>query len=462
MHRLRLCRSRLCRFRLCLHFACLVATLALLTSAPPAAAEGVHAFVGAEILPISADPVADGILLVRGGEIVAVGARDEVEVPADATVHDVSGRVILPGLVDTHSHIGGPFAADGSEPIQPGVRSLDGIDVRDPGFQRARAGGITTVNLMPGSGHLMSGQTTYVKLRKASTIDDFLVLDEDGEPLGGMKMANGTNSRRDPPFPGTRAKSAALVREQFVAAEEYRRKMQSDDPGARPERDLAMEALVEILDGERVVHHHTHRHDDVMTVLRLSEEFGFDVVLHHVSDAWKVADEIAEAEVPVSLIVVDSPGGKLEARHVSLESGAALERAGVPVVGFHTDDWITDSRVFLRSGALAVRAGMSREAALRALTLAGAEMLRLEDRVGSLEPGKDADFVILSGDPFSVYTRVLETWVEGEKLFDRGDPEDRLYAVGGWGAGSPREAHIACFDHLGGHDGGHDGRGVSR
>lgn len=447
-------RYRLQRYR---HFP-LALALAFLLVAPPASAdEELRAFVGAEILPVSSDPVADGVLLIRGGEIVAVGARGEVEVPEDATVHDVAGKVILPGLVDTHSHIGGPFAADGSEPIQPGVRSLDGIDVRDPGFQRARAGGITTLNLMPGSGHLMSGQTTYAKLRRASTIDDFLLF-EDGEPLGGMKMANGTNSRRDPPFPGTRAKSAALVREQLIAAEEYRRKMGSDDPAARPARDLAMEALVEILDGERVVHHHTHRHDDVMTVLRLRREFGFDVVLHHVSDAWKVADEIAEAGVPVSLIVVDSPGGKLEARHVSLESGAALEQAGVEVVGFHTDDWITDSRVFLRSGALAVRAGMSREAALRGLTLAGAEMLRLEDRLGSLEPGKDADFVILSGDPFSVYTEVLETWVEGEKLFDRSDPEDRLYAVGGWGAGSPRDVHIACFDHAE----GHDGREVSR
>jgi imidazolonepropionase-like amidohydrolase len=142
---------------------------------------------------------------------------------------------------------------------------------------------------------------------------------------------------------------------------------------------------------------------------------------------------------------VDSPGGKLEARDLSWGTGAALERAGVKVA-LHTDDWITDSRLFLRSAALAVRAGMSREGALRALTLAGAEMLDLGARVGSLEPGKDADFAILSGDPLSVYTQVLETWVEGEKVFDLDDPKDRLIALGGYGAGEPRVQDVDCFE----------------
>jgi imidazolonepropionase-like amidohydrolase len=213
-----------------------------------------------------------------------------------------------------------------------------------------------------------------------------------------------------------------------------------------------MEALLEVLDGARIVHHHTHRHDDVMTVLRLRDEFGFRVVLHHVSDAAKVAREIAAAGVPVSLILVDSPGGKLEARDLRLDNAAALERAGAKVA-LHSDDWITDSRLFLRMAALAVRAGMSRPGALRAVTLAGAEMLDLGERVGSLEPGKDADFVVLSGDPLSVYTRVVETWVEGEKVFDRAREPDRLWAEGGWGAGEPRPGHIACFD---------DGRGEGR
>jgi imidazolonepropionase-like amidohydrolase len=145
------------------------------------------------------------------------------------------------------------------------------------------------------------------------------------------------------------------------------------------------------------------------------------------------------------VIVIDSPGGKLEARDCRFETGGILEKAGVNVA-FHTDDYITDSRVFRRSAALAVRAGMSRAGALRALTLAGAEMLGLQDRVGSLKPGKDADFAILEGDPLSVYCKTLETYVDGRKVFDRSVESDRLYAVGGYGAGTPYAPYMCCMD----------------
>jgi imidazolonepropionase-like amidohydrolase len=181
-----------------------------------------------------------------------------------------------------------------------------------------------------------------------------------------------------------------------------------------------------------------------MTVLRLSEEFGFDVVLHHVSEGWKVADEIAKAKVPCSVILVDSPGGKLEALNLKFETGKILEDAGVRVA-FHTDDYITDSRYFFRMAAMAVRAGMSRKGALESLTIAGAEILALDDRIGSLTPGKDADFIILDGDPFSIYSKVQETWVEGQKAFDRADPKDLLYAVGGFGAGRDQAPYFCCF-----------------
>jgi imidazolonepropionase-like amidohydrolase len=412
--------------------------------AEPQAAGSPTAIVGARILTITGGELAEGTLVASGGVIVAVGPAGEVEVPADATVVDGAGLVLMPGLVDTHSHVGGGWAADSSAPIQPGVSVYDAIDVRDPGFQRAQAGGVTVANVMPGSGHLMSGQTAYLKLRDANAIDGWVVRDADGEPMGGMKMANGTNSRRDPPFPGTRGKSAALVRAAFLEALAYRAKLEEagEDDSKRPERDLDKEALLEVLDGKRIVHHHTHRHDDILTVLRLRDEFGFRVVLHHVSDAPKVADEIAAAGVGSSLILVDSPGGKLEARDVGFEAGGVLERAGA-AVAFHTDDWITDSRLFLRTAALAVRAGMSREGALRALTIVPAGMLDLEDRVGSLEVGKDADLVLLDGDPLSVYTKVLGTWVDGTRVFDRANERDRLWAVGGLGAGQPR-AYVAC------------------
>jgi imidazolonepropionase-like amidohydrolase len=416
----------------------LCGTLLVLASATGASAE-TRAFINARIIPIAGAPIEKGTLVVTDGKIVAVGASGAVKVPGGATTVDLAGKTVMPGLVDSHSHIGSPAGGDSSAPIQPDVRVLDAIDVRAMSIRRAQAGGITTANVMPGSGHLLSGQTLYLKLRKGNTIDDLEIRLPDGRIAGGLKMANGTNSIRTNgtgPFPGTRAKSAALVREQFVKAVEYRDKVRkaNGDASKMPTRDLAMEALVEVLDGKRTVHFHTHRHDDIVTVIRLSQEFGFKPVLHHVSEGWKVADEIAKAGLFASVIVIDSPGGKQEALDNRMSTAAVLDKAGV-VVGFHTDDYITDSRLFLRSAGLAVRAGLSRDKALYAMTMAGARMLGLDSRVGSLESGKDADFIVLSGDPLSVYTHVEQTWVEGKKVFDRSVPEDRQVATGGYGMG---------------------------
>jgi imidazolonepropionase-like amidohydrolase len=424
-----------------------VIVLLLAGTAPTAAQEKPQAFVGARIVPVAGVEIPDGVLIVHRGKIVQVGSRAAASVPPGAEQHDVTGKVILPGLVDTHSHIGGGAGGDSSGPIQPDVSVFDSINPRDTGLQRAQAGGITTVNVMPGSGHLLSGQTVYLKLRDATTMEGLVIRDVDGRIAGGMKMANGTNSIRSAPFPGTRSKSAALVRAQLVKAQEYRDKVRraNGDKEKLPARDLAMEALVEVLDRKRTVHFHTHRHDDILTVLRLAREFGFKVVLQHVTEGWKVAEEIAKAGAPASIIVIDSPGGKLEAINLSYGNGAALEKAGV-LVGFHTDDYITDSRLLLRSAAFAVRGGMSREKALYGLTMAGARMLGLERQVGSLEPGKDADFLVLSGDPLSVYTHVLETYVEGLRVFDRANPQDHLWAVGGYGATKDQVAHTDCFD----------------
>ena len=406
---------------------------------------------------------ASGRLVVRDGKVVGAGPADSTPIPAGATVIDGSGKYVMPGLVDTHSHVGGIGGADNSAPIQPDVRIYDSLNIRDSGFRRTVAGGLTTINVMPGSGHLLSGQTVYLKMRPAAKIEDMAYHFADGSVMGGMKMANGTNSIRETPsFPGTRGKSAALVREQYVKAQEYiakrarAEKPDKDgkiDPDKEPARDLAMEGLGDVLSGKRIVQHHTHRADDILTVLRIAQEFKYRVVLHHVSEAWKIAAEIAAADTgwsskgirgtPCSVILIDSPGGKLEAVDCRWETGAVLEKAGV-TVAFHTDDWITDSRLFLRSAAFAVRGGMSRAGALRAMTINGAKMLDLEKRVGSLEAGKDADFIILSGDPLSVYTKVEQTWVDGKKVYDRSDPKDRLYATGGYGAGHDQSPYLCC------------------
>lgn len=411
-----------------------ILSIILLAAINATAQKEATALINAKVFPVNAEPIENGALVIQNGKIIFVGKADELKGRFENII-DVSGKVILPGLVDTHSHIGEGDGGDRSSTTHPDVRILDAIDPNSDTFKKAIAGGITTVNVMPGSGHLMSGQTVYLKLRKDSKVIEDMLFCEDplNDICGGLKMANGTNSLREPPFTGTRGKSAAVIRQLFIKAVEYKSQIDraAGDPEKMPARNIEMETLLEVLDGRRIVQHHTHRADDIITVIRLSKEFGFKVVLHHVSEGWKVAEEIAEANIPCSIIMIDSPGGKLEAVNLIYKTGAVLEEAGVDVA-YHTDDGITDSRFFLRSAAFGVRAGMSYNKSIEALTLAGARMLGLENRVGSLEKGKDADFIILSDDPLSLYTRVEQTWVEGEKVFDINDPESRKYSLGGY------------------------------
>ena len=409
--------------------------------------ENVLVVQGARILPITTPPIAQGVLVIKGGKIVAVGEAGKVQIPAGARIQDATGKVIMPGIVDSHSHIGidgNPTVSDsqdaneGSSPVQPGLRALDAIDPADPNIRMATSGGITTANIMPGSGNVMGGQTAYVKLR-GTTMEQMLI----PGTLGGMKMANGTNPKgygTRGQAPMTRMEEAALARGIFVKAQQYKDKWDAyakavaakDKNAKEPDHDLGLDAVVQVLNGKRIVHYHTHRADDVMTVLRLSDEFHYRVVVHHGTESCEVADELAKRHIGVSFTMIDSPGGKPETINFSISCPARLEKAGVKVA-FNTDDPITNSRLLLRSAALGVRGGMSEDAALKGLTIYPAEMLDLESRVGSLEVGKDADFIVLSGAPLSVYTHVIETWIEGEKVFDRNNPADLRYATGGFG-----------------------------
>ena len=416
---------------------------------------GLVAFRGARLLTAEGPAIDDGVLVIKGSKIVAVGASNEVEVPNDARVVDVKGKVIIPGLVDTHSHIGiysrpdvqaNSDGNEGSGAVQSGLRALDAINPDDPGIRMAMAGGVTTVNIMPGSGNVIGGQTLYVKLR-GQTVEQMKV-EADGV-LGGLKMANGENPKRfnfdrTKSPPSTRMKLAAMQREEFVKAREYQKKWadfnkkaKEDNKAQAPERDVRLEPLVEVLERKRTVHFHSHRADDLITAMRLAREFGFELVIQHGTEGYRVLDELLKDKIPVSLTLIDSPGGKLEVSGLLEENAAILDRAGVKVA-INTDDSVTESRFFLRTGSIAVRGGMSEDAALRALSLHGAQMLHLDHRLGSLKVGKDADFVVLSGAPFSVYTRVLQTYIDGVKMFDHTSPRDLGYQVGGFALADAR------------------------
>lgn len=419
-------------------------SLALLSMAAPPIV-----LTGATVHPVDGPTIPKGVVVVRDGKIVAVGAVGTVAIPKDADIRDLTGLTLIPGLVDTHSHLGlfsrpgvsaNSDGNEGSGPIQPALRALDAVSPDDPGIRMALSGGLTTANIMPGSGNAIGGQTVYVKMR-GGTIEAMRV--EGNGVLGGLKMANGENPKNfnfgsRKAAPGTRMKIFALQRETFLKARDYqalwarhREALAKDPKAAPPDRDLGMEPLVEVLERKRTVHFHCHRADDLMSALRLAKEFGFDLVLQHASEGYKILPELKAANASVSLTVVDSPGGKAEVAGLIEENAAALAEAGVRVA-INTDDPVTESRFLLRTGSIVVRGGMSEQRALESLTINPARMLKLDHRVGSIKPGLDADLVVLSGSPFSVYSQVLETWIDGEVRFRRNKPDDARYQTGGF------------------------------
>jgi imidazolonepropionase-like amidohydrolase len=430
--------------------------------------------VGATVHPVTGPAIEDGVVLVDGETIVAVGPRAEVEIPQDADVHDISGKHLTPGLIDLHSHIGGGRLHESLAPVQAGVSAVDAIDPSHASLERARAGGITTVHVMPGSGKLLGGQTALLHLRQGALVDELLLCRDpesarwapaadldaahpDAPPArhalvcGGVKMANGTNPQGEGQDPRSRMGSAYLQRKALLQAKARaeqqdqarawaeagwwtRRRLPKVGP---PAPDIAEDALVQVVRGERPVHFHSHRADDMVTALRLREEVGpaLKLVLHHGSEGFKVGPELAQAGVPVAINVLDTPGGKEETLERTLSNPARVAAAGV-TVALITDDPVQDSRLLLRSAGLAVRGGLAPELALRAVTRTPAELLGLADQTGALEPGLWADLVVLSGPPLSVWSHVEETWVAGERVFDRADPRQRRAAVGGDGGAS--------------------------
>ncbi len=383
---------------------------------------------GATLLPITSEPIENGIIVLENGKIAAIGS--DISIPNGANVINASGKIIMPGIVDTHSHVGASGDTnERSKKLNPEMRLLDSFNPADPRIKVALAGGITTANVMPGSGNVIGGQTIYIKY-KGETVDDMIIPGS----IGGIKFANGTNPKGDK-APTTRMATAAMAREALYEAKAYMDKKQAASKSRKqspPEFDLGKEALAEVLSGDRILHFHSHRMDDIVTTLRLKEEFGFRLVLQHGTESYKLADKLASMQdVYVSLIVLDSHGGKHETMELRLDGAAKLEDAGVKLA-LHSDDGVIDSRFLIRTAGLAMRGGLSRQAALEALTINGAYMLDLEDRVGSLEVGKDADLVVFDGDPLSLYTNVVETWIEGEKVYDRNNPKHKLYATGGY------------------------------
>jgi len=380
------------------------------------------AYVNARLYPISREPVPDGVLLVRGGKIAFAGQR--VEIPSGAEIKDLGGKFILPGFIDAHTHVGiwgewyGPPEHDGNEstnPVTPEVRIVDSIWPEHTAFTDARAGGMTTIQITPGSGNIVGGEAVVVKTA-GSVIDDMIVRNP-----SGMKAALGENPKgnygRQGKTPSTRMGNAAVLRGALLKALDYERKVKAGEKDASkiPDTDLGMLGLLKVLHREIPLRVHAHRADDIVTAVRIAEEFDIDYSIEHCTDGMAIAEFLGKRNAKVNV----GPGmwhrAKIETLNISMETPGVLARAGckVSIISDHPFHPIQ----FLSTAAgLAWGNGMKEEDALRALTLTPAETLGVEDRVGSLDTGKDADFVIWSGHPFRVRSKVEQVYIQGQQV----------------------------------------------
>ena len=353
-------------------------------------------------------------LLVRRGKVVEVGRN--LSAPADAAVVDASGKHVAPGLIDPHLHSGiaGGVNEMGAA-IVPEVRIGDVI-THSIWMYRQLAGGLTTANLKHGSANPIGGQNAVVKLRWGRSPDDYFL---EGAPRT-VKFALGENvKRRSGRYPDTRMGTEQIIRDHFKAARDYERARALRDDGGGglpPRRDLRMEALVDILNGDIAIHAHCYRQDEILMLMRVAEDFGIRVKsFHHTVEAFKIADELARHGA-AAVVWSDWGGFKVEAYDGILYNARLASDQGV-LTSLHSDDGQIATRMNWEAAKM-LRTGMEEEAALGLVTLNPARVLGIDSRVGSLEPGKDADFVIWSGHPLSTFSVAEQTWIDGARYFD--------------------------------------------
>ncbi len=371
---------------------------------------------GSSVYTMAGEAISDGVILIQDGKFLEVGSSDAVDIPDGWPT--LSAAVVTPGLIDAHTVVGlsgilnqkhDQEQFELSSAIQPDLRAIDAYNARDELVEWVRNFGVTTIHTGHGPGTLISGQTMILKTDKENISDGII------KPFAMLAGSLGQSglSRDKKKAPGTRAKTIAMLRTQLIKAGEYLEKIEKTKEGKEPARDLKLEALGEVLQGNVPLLLTAHRHQDIISALRLVEEFDIRLILDGVSEAHLVLEEIKEAEVPVIVHpTMIRAEGDLE--NSTVEMAAILEREEIPFAlqsGFEA--YVPKTRVVLFEAAMTTAYGLSFEAALGSITIKAAQLLEIDDRIGSIEVGKDADLALFDGDPFEYTTHCTAVIIDG-------------------------------------------------
>lgn len=355
----------------------------------------------------------DATILIKDGKFTSIGTSS---IPDGYEIIDASGTYFTPGLIDVHTHLGvheegigkeGHDFNETSAAATPQVRAIDGINPLDRGFEDARRSGVTTVQVMPGSANVIGGEMCVLKTT-GTIVDDMVIRNP-----SGLKAATGENPKRfhgdKGRMPTTRMGIAAILREKFIEAQTY----MEDRKAGKAARNLGLEHIEKVLNKEIPLRVHAHRADDIVTVLRLKKEFDIDLTIEHCTEGHQIAPFIAKHDIRVSVGPTMTPRSKIELADKGWNTLLALAEESVPF-SITTDHPVIAIEHLMTSAILAVKYGLPEEEALKAITLNAAKHLGVDDRVGSVEVGKDADFVLWTGNPFDLRNKAVQTYINGE------------------------------------------------
>lgn len=361
----------------------------------------------------------DGVILIEDGRIKVIG--ENIDIPEEAEVYDYGDKTILPGLIDAHTHLGigeegigweGKDYNETTSPVTPELRAIDAINPADLGLEDARKSGITSVMVAPGSANVIGGECLAMKTN-GKYVDDMIIKN----PVG-IKAAFGENPKRvyseQKKSPSTRMAVAAEMRKVFMETEDYIKNKENDEDGSF-KRDIKFESLSRVINGEMPLKTHAHRADDIMTALRIADEFSIDLTIEHCTEGHKIAERLAEAGVPAIVGPSLTTRSKVEVKDRDFKTAAVLAEAGVKVA-LMSDHPVIPVDNLMVYAALAVKAGLERAEAYKSVTINPAEILGIDDRVGSLDAGKDADLVVYSGDPLDIAANVEAVYISGDKI----------------------------------------------